>query len=295
MHTAPDGTQSASLAAAIAGQGRTREFPYTRRDFDWVRRVLHDHAGIELAEHKIDMVYNRLVGRLRALSLSSFSDYAKRVESDPHEFGEFINAMTTNLTAFFREQHHFDFLAGPFLEQCRSRGKRQLRIWSAGCSMGEEPYSIAMTLAEALGNELAEWDVRILASDIDSRVLQTAADGIYSLERISKLDPKRLARHFLRGTGSNAGRVRIKSHIQQLISFRQINLMRPLPLKGPFDLIFCRNVMIYFNNESQAQLLDRFADLLDAEGALVVGHSESPYRLTQRLRLSGSTIYRKVH
>lgn len=293
MQTASD-TSAPSLAAAISGQEKGREFPYTRQDFDWVRRVLHDHAGIELAEHKKDMVYNRLVGRLRKLNLKSFKDYAGRVENDPAEFGEFINAMTTNLTAFFREQHHFDFLAGPFLQQCRSQGKRQIRIWSAGCSMGEEPYSIAMTLVDTLGDELANWDIRILASDIDSRVLETAAAGVYSLERISKLDPRRLSRHFLRGTGSNAGRVKTKPHLQQMIEFRQINLMQPLPLKGPVDLIFCRNVMIYFNNDSQARLLDRFADLLTDDGVLVVGHSESPYRLTQRLRLSGNTIYRKV-
>lgn len=294
MHTVPD-TSAKSLAASLAGQGQSREFPYTQKDFEWVRQTLHAHAGIELADHKKDMVYNRLVGRLRALSLDSFRTYTQRVEADPLEFSEFINAMTTNLTAFFREQHHFDFLAGEFLDQCRARGQRRLRIWSAGCSMGEEPYSIAMTLAEVLGAELPSWDIRILASDIDSRVLQTAADGIYSLERISKLAPTRLSKFFLRGTGKNGGRVRIKPELQQLISFRQINLMQPLPLKGPFDLIFCRNVMIYFNNDSQARLLDRFADLLDPQGVLVVGHSESPYRLTQRLRLTGNTIYRKVH
>lgn len=294
MHTAPD-TSTGSLAADLLGQGRSREFPYTRKDFEWVRHALHAHAGIDLADHKKDMVYNRLVGRLRALSLDSFRAYTQRVEDDPQEFNEFINAMTTNLTAFFREQHHFDFLAGEFLRQCRARGQRRLRIWSAGCSMGEEPYSIAMTLIEALGPELPAWDIRILASDIDSRVLQTAADGIYSLERISKLEPARLSRFFLRGTGKNGGRVRVKPQLQEMISFRQINLMQPLPLKGPFDLIFCRNVMIYFNNDSQARLLDRFADLLDSQGVLVVGHSESPYRLTRRLCLTGHTTYRKVH
>ncbi|MBP0049427.1 protein-glutamate O-methyltransferase CheR [Marinobacterium sp. AK62] len=293
MHTASD-PSSDSLAAALAGQGRSREFPYTRKDFEWVRRALHQHAGIELAEHKKDMVYNRLVGRLRALSLKDFEAYARRVESDPVEFGEFINAMTTNLTAFFREQHHFDFLGGEYLNQCRARGQRRLRIWSAGCSMGEEPYSIAMTLIDALGPELPEWDIRILASDIDSRVLQTAQAGVYSLERISKLDKAQLSRHFLRGTGHNTGRVRIKPGVQALVQFRQINLMEPLPVKGPVDLIFCRNVMIYFNNTSQAILLERFADVLDEQGILIVGHSESPYRLTHRLRLSGNTIYRKV-
>lgn len=294
MQTASD-PSSGSPVTALADQGRSREFPYTRKDFEWVRRALHQHAGIELAEHKKDMVYNRLVGRLRVLSLKDFETYARRVESDPVEFGEFINAMTTNLTAFFREQHHFDFLAGEFLNECRARGQRRLRIWSAGCSMGEEPYSIAMTLIDALGPELPDWDIRILASDIDSRVLQTAQAGVYNLESISRLDKAQLSRHFLRGTGQNNGRVRIKPSVQALIQFRQINLMEPLPLKGPLDLIFCRNVMIYFNNASQAALLERFADVLDDEqGILIVGHSESPYRLTHRLRLSGNTIYRKV-
>ncbi|MBS97190.1 MAG: chemotaxis protein CheR [Oceanospirillaceae bacterium] len=272
---------------------KVREFTFTRRDFDWVRRELQDYAGIVLAENKQDMVYNRLVSRIRALKLKSFSEYFALLDGSPEEFGQFINAMTTNLTAFFREKHHFDYLATRLLPAIRVQGERRLRGWSAGCSMGEEPYSIAIALHEAL-SDFDQWDIRLLASDIDSGVLRTAEAGVYSMERLSTIDTGVVRRAFMKGTGANAGRVRVKSHLRDMISFRQINLMQPFPIKGPLDFIFCRNVMIYFDQPTQARLLDRFADVLAPGGVLMVGHSESPYRLTKRLRLIGGTVYQKV-
>lgn len=270
-----------------------REFVFTHADFEWIRRELYDYAGIVLADHKQDMVYNRLASRLRALGLRSFGDYFVLLDRSHEEFGRFINAMTTNLTAFFRERHHFEYLANQLVPKLRARGTRRIRGWSAGCSVGEEPYSIAITLAEALPDR-EQWDIHLLASDIDSGVLRIADEGVYPIERLNTVPPDMIKRGFLKGIGNNLGRAGVKPFLREMISFEQINLMQPFPIREPFDFIFCRNVMIYFDHKTQARLLDRFADVLAPGGVLLVGHSESPYRLTRRLRLVGGTVYEKV-
>jgi chemotaxis protein methyltransferase CheR len=273
-----------------------QEFAFTDRDFEFLRALVSEHAGIALGEHKRQLVYGRLTRRLRQLQIPTFGEYCAYVQHNlEHELGEVINAITTNLTAFFRENHHFEHLAGSALPDlaARNAANRRLRLWSAGCSTGEEPYSIAMTLAESLP-ELAAWDAKILATDIDSQVLARAAAGEYADERVRDLAGERLRRWFQRGAGAHAGKVRVADGLRQLIAFRRLNLMEAWPIRGPFDAIFCRNVVIYFDKPTQKALFDRFADLLVSEGYLYVGHSETLYRTCDRFRLVGRTIYQKI-
>jgi chemotaxis protein methyltransferase CheR len=274
---------------------KTREFVFTDQDFDHIRTLVNQHTGIALAEGKREMVYSRLSRRLRQLQLERFGDYCARLEAgDTNELGEFVNAVTTNLTAFFREMHHFDYLRAtlfPTLLQDKARRQR-LRIWSAGCSTGEEPYSIAMVVRELFA-DTSGWDIKLLATDIDSQVLATAQQGIYHAERVHGISPERLRCWFHKGTGSNADRVRVTSELQALIAFRQLNLMQAWPMRGPFDVIFCRNVVIYFDKATQRRLFDRFADLLAPHGLLFVGHSESLFNVSDRFELLGKTIYRR--
>jgi len=271
-----------------------REVPFTLADFNQMRSILYDYAGIALADHKKDMAYNRLVRRLRELKLGSFDDYFHYLEGNESEFSQFINAMTTNLTAFFREKHHFDFLANELVHEVERLKTRRLRGWSAGCSIGEETYSIAIALRGLTSVDTRSWDIELHATDIDSRVLQTAREGIYSLERVQVLPPDIKRQWFLRGRGEHLGKAMVRPELKHMISFHQLNLMRGWNIPGPLDFIFCRNVMIYFDNETQARLLGRMADLLKPGGYLFVGHSESPYRLTDRFELIGKTIYRRV-
>ncbi|MGE3539894.1 MAG: protein-glutamate O-methyltransferase CheR [Candidatus Tectimicrobiota bacterium] len=271
-----------------------REFQFNSQDFDFLRRLVSQQTGIVLSEAKRDLVYGRLAKRLRQLGLESFRDYCQLLQEEhTTELENLVNAMTTNLTMFFRENHHFEYLAQmllPGLMQARAHTRR-LRIWSAGCSTGEEPYSIAMVCKEVLGSN--DWDVKILATDIDSNVLATGQRGIYSADRVQGIAPARLRRWFQQGRGSQTGAVRVSPELQALITFRQLNLMQPWPMRGPFDVIFCRNVVIYFDKETQRQLFNRFADLLEAQGNLFVGHSESLFKVTERFELLGKTIYRR--
>lgn len=272
-----------------------REFELTDRDFDYLRDLVGQHTGITLGDHKRQLVYGRLAKRLRELQLANFAEYCRYVENHTDsELSEVINAITTNLTSFFRENHHFEHLAEHALldrRECNAPTRR-LRIWSAGCSTGEEPYSIAMTLAETFPDR-AGWDMRILATDIDSQVLAKAQSGVYPDERIKDLPPSRAKRWFSRGTGVNAGKVKVSSKLQELISFKQLNLMNEWPMRGPFDIIFCRNVVIYFDKPTQRKLFDRYADLLAPNGYLYVGHSESLHGTSERFKLIGRTIYQK--
>jgi chemotaxis protein methyltransferase CheR len=272
-----------------------REFPFTAADFDCIRTLVNQHTGIVLSDAKRDLVYGRLTKRLRQLQLESFQAYCQVLQTgDPEELEQLVNAITTNLTMFFREAHHFDALASallPALMHSKAPARR-LRIWSAGCSTGEEPYSIAM-VCKAVIPDAAGWDVKILATDIDSHVLSTAQRGIYSAERLQGLSPEHLQRWFSKGQGANTGLVRVAPALQELITFRQLNLMHPWPMRGPFDIIFCRNVVIYFDKATQCQLFERFADLLDTRGYLFVGHSESLFQITDRFELLGKTIYRR--
>ncbi|MBM3224631.1 MAG: protein-glutamate O-methyltransferase CheR [Candidatus Tectomicrobia bacterium] len=271
------------------------EFTLTTQDFDWIRTLVTEQTGIVLSEAKRDLVYGRLTKRLRHLGLDSFRAYCQRLQAgDPGELEHLVNALTTNLTMFFREVHHFDYLADTVLPALLARHaqSRRLRLWSAGCSTGEEPYSLAMVCREVVPAN-AGWDVKILATDIDSSVLATAQQGIYSAERVQGMSPERLQHWFRKGQGQHAGLVRVSPALQELITFRQLNLIHPLPMRGPFDVIFCRNVVIYFDKPTQRQLFERFADVLDPQGHLFVGHSESLFKVTERFALLGKTIYRR--
>lgn len=271
---------------------RDREFDFTTKHFATVRDELYDYAGIVLADHKQDMAYNRLVRRLRDLKLNSFDDYLAFLDQNPAEFTQFINALTTNLTAFYREKHHFDFVREQILPEIINSGERRIRGWSAGCSLGEEPYSLAMTLLDA-GVDPLRWDLRLLATDIDSKVLQSAQSGVYAYERVKTLPKSLLSRWFLKGKGKRDGHVKVRSELQSMITFKYLNLMQDWPVQGPLDFIFCRNVMIYFDQDTQARLLQRMAALLKPNGYLFVGHSEALARHASSFQLVGKTIYRK--
>lgn len=265
-----------------------REFTFDERDFRRVCRMIREYAGIHLHPHKRDMVYSRLARRVRALDMDRFGDYLDFVEADPDaELQGFINALTTNLTSFFREAHHFDMLA----ELLRARGTGGQRIWCNAASTGEEPYTLAITACEAFGTMTPP--VRILATDIDTNVLQTAARGVYPVERINSLSLQRRRQFFQRGNGANAGMCRVKPELQALIEFRPLNLLDDdYGLKGGFDAVFCRNVMIYFDKATQYQVLQRMAPLIAPGGLLFAGHSESFGHAHDLITSCGRTTYR---
>jgi chemotaxis protein methyltransferase CheR len=276
-------------------QPAAQEFELTDADFNRLRQLVREHTGIALSEAKRELVYGRLARRLRRLKLTSFAEYCDLVENRPaEELQEFTNAITTNLTSFFRESYHFEHLAAdvfPQLERERARTKR-IRIWSAACSTGEEPYSIAMVVREALAH-LRDWDIKVLATDIDSKVVATAAEGVYGSDRLKGVSPERVRRWFPQAAG-RPDSCAATAELKALITFRQLNLVEAWPMKGPFDVIFCRNVVIYFDKDTQRRLFDRMAELQDPGGWLFIGHSENLLNLTSRYKLVGRTIYRKV-
>jgi chemotaxis protein methyltransferase CheR len=259
------------------------------RDFTLVRQLIAEYAGIKLTEQKRNMVYTRLLRRLRARGLGSFSAYLGLVqENGSIERESFVNALTTNLTAFFREPHHFELLGA--LAQRRADARLPpMRIWSSACSTGEEAWSIAMILREAgCAGE-------ILATDIDTDVLQTASAGVYRSDRAGSLEPERLRKHFLRGAGAYEGWVTMRPELRAMVKFAQFNLQSPVwPAQDRFDAIFCRNVVIYFDRESQRRLVARFAELLRPGGVLIVGHSESFPAGHPAFRSCGRTAYERV-
>lgn len=267
----------------------TREFAFTRQDFDRVRRLIYQVAGISLSDCKQDLVYGRLARRLRALGEHSFDRYLSAIEEgDNAELEIFVNALTTNLTAFFREPHHFPTLAEHAARHLRTG--TPYRVWSSACSTGEEAYSIAITLTEVLDAHPGE--VRLLASDLDTQVLDTARKGIYPVERVKGIDPVRLRRFFQRGVGRNAGLARVRTDRTCAIRFEQINLLEARwPIDTPLDVIFCRNVMIYFDRSTQRKLLQRFLPLLKPDGLLICGHSESLMHSADLFRNLGHTVY----
>lgn len=271
-----------------------KEFEFTREDFDYLRKVVSDSTGIVASEDKYTMYYSRLAARLRALELADFRAYRDYLgKNQETESIELINSVTTNLTSFFREIHHFDYLRDEVIAARRQSGDRRLRIWSAGCSSGEEAYSIAMTLQQAIA-DVNQWDIRILATDIDSQVLEAAKNGIYDAARVDSLDETLLKRYFEPVADDSRGRVRINENLSRMIQFQQLNLLHQWPMREKFDLIFCRNVVIYFSAETKAELVDRFADQLVSDGLLMMGHSESLYRTSSRFELLGKTVYRLV-
>jgi len=266
-----------------------REFQFKRRDFDYLRRLVTSHTGIVLSENKYDMLYARLVRRIRQLGLASFAQYVDLIRSGQEgEFIQLVNAITTNLTAFFREPHHFDYLRDQVVPSVSDRG---MHIWSAGCATGEEPYSIAMTLLEALPPR-GQRGLRIRATDLDSNALQTARDGIYSLERLAGIGPARQRRWFLRGRGANEGLARVKPELQAPVRFSPLNLLGDWPAGPGFDAIFCRNVLIYFDKATKQRVLDRFAQALVPGGFLFLGHSESLLGVNEAFEPVGRSCYR---
>ena len=271
---------------------QNKEFEFTRDDFDYLRGIVTKTTGIVAPDDKYTMYYSRLARRLRSLGLSDFAAYRQFLKSNSDtESIELVNAVTTNLTSFFREKHHFDYLRDSLIpEKIRQRDFR-LRIWSAGCSTGEEPYTIAITLFDAIPDP-DKWDIKILATDIDSNVLKTASEAIYDEARVADLDRNMLRRYFKKGSGANAGKVKVNAALREMIQFKQLNLLHDWPISEKMDFIFCRNVVIYFDKETKAKLVDRFANQLVNNGTLFMGHSESLYKSTERFSLLGKTIYR---
>lgn len=270
------------------------EFDFSDKDFKRVKSMVYDFAGIDLNESKKNLVYNRLAKRIRFLQMNRFSEYLDYVEEvGEEEFVNLINAITTNLTFFFRENHHFEYLANQVIPHLLAKNKasKKIRIWSAGCSTGEEPYSLAVVLKEAVP---AGWDARVLATDLDTTVVETAQRGVYNIERLKGVSEARKKRWFLKGSGDRAGFVKVKPELQQIIDFGQINLMNEWPIRDKIDVIFCRNVVIYFDKPTQSKLFNRYADLLQEEGHLFIGHSESLYKVCDRFELLGQTVYRKL-
>ena len=270
-----------------------REFHFSKQDFDLLRQLVNKYTGICLSDHKQEMLYSRLSRRLRALKLDSFASYYKLLLSDDNdELLQFINAVTTNLTSFFRESHHFDLLSQVMLPRLLAKKKdtRRIRIWSAGCASGEEAYSIAMVVKEIVPTD---WDVKILATDLDSSVLAKAIQGVYEEDKMANISSNRLHRWFKKGTRAQAGKVQVVPELQSVITFKRLNLIEAWPMRGPFDIIFCRNVVIYFDKSTQKVLFERFANILDHEGYLVIGHSENLFQLSDRFRLLQQTVYVK--
>ena len=280
------------MEMAIAGADTARrEFELSDAEFAQVRRLIYEHAGISLSDSKREMVYSRLARRLRDKGLKSFRDYLQLLEqNDAEEWELFTNALTTNLTSFFREAHHFPLLAEHIGQQ---KGGRPVLLWCAASSTGEEPYSMAMTMVELYGS--FKTPVKILATDVDTNVLATAESGVYSRERVERLSPAQLKRFFQSGTGANADKVRVREELREMVTFRQLNLLdKTWPVRGPFDAIFCRNVMIYFDKETQYEILRKFVPLMRPDALLFAGHSESFYHAADLFKSRGKTVYEPV-
>ena len=269
-----------------------REFRFTDKNFAHIQSLAYETTGIKLSAHKRNMVYGRLSRRLRRLGMESFDEYCHLIDDrSGGEFTEFINSITTNLTSFFRENYHFEFLKNTVLpDLVKTKKDKRLRAWSAGCSTGEEPYSIAITIADTV-NRLG-WDAKILATDLDSNVIEKGKSAVYSEDRIESLPESIKRAGFNRQKSNNL--VQVKPRFCRLITFKQLNLLNQWPMKGPFDFIFCRNVVIYFDKDTQRVLFDKMADMLVMGGYLFIGHSESLHRVSNRFSSKGRTIYQRT-
>lgn len=287
-------------AAALANQpaaAPTREFAFSEADFQTLKKLAYDYAGIALSESKQNLIYSRLSRRLRVLKLESFHAYCDYLAETQSEVENFINSISTNHTKFFREMHHFEHfrahVAAPFGQAVARKPGGRLRVWSAGCSTGEEPYTIAAVLKREIRDFVGN-DVRILATDIDTEVIRKAALGEYPAASFEEV-PKEYQALFPRQRASGSGeKAVIEEDLRSLIVFRRLNLMDDWPFRGLFDAIFCRNVMIYFDGPTKANLVDRFTDLLRVGSWLYIGHSESLLGSHPRLKLAGRTIYRRT-
>lgn len=273
-----------------------REFQLSDADFNRIRDLVSQKVGIVLADHKKQMIYSRLVRRLREHKLDSFTKYIDFLTGPggDEEIVDFVNAVTTNLTSFFREPHHFEYLSENVFKPLSGSADKRLRVWSAGCSSGMEPYTIAMVLQESLTG-LAGWDAKILATDIDTNMLNTGSNGIY-VEEATKKIPANYHKHFSPAQPNQYGepQVEMSKHLKSLTSFKQLNLLEDWPMKGPFDVIFCRNVVIYFDKPTQKIIFNKYADLLKPGGHLFIGHSENLFNVCDRFESLGKTIYRKA-
>ncbi|PKO33440.1 MAG: chemotaxis protein CheR [Betaproteobacteria bacterium HGW-Betaproteobacteria-7] len=288
VDTSRPNTPPTGISSLIGRDASGREFNFLPADFERVRKLIYQHAGISLSPVKQDMVYSRLARRLRATGSRTFAEYLDALEKgDSSEWERFVNSLTTNLTSFFREPHHFPI----FAEHLQKIGNRRpIRVWCSAASTGEEPYSIAMTVAETFGSNCSH--VSIIASDLDTNVLETARKGVYSADRVEKLSPERLRRFFLRGTGTQDGYVAVRPELKELVQFQRINLLdASYAVKGPLDVIFCRNVMIYFDKPTQYKILSRFAPMMQADGLMFAGHSESFMHAADLFRSLGKTVY----
>lgn len=270
-----------------------RDIEFSGADFERIRKLIYDTAGIALNDSKQQMAYSRLSRRVRATGSGSFHEYLNRLEAsrDSSEWQEFINSLTTNLTYFFREQHHFPVLE-EFVRKHLKDNPKSPRVWCSAASTGEEPYSIAMTVAESGAPQ-----AKIVATDIDTNVLAQADRGVYKLETVQSVDNRLLRKYFLKGSGDNAGLVRIRPELRQMVIFRQTNLLEDswaVRSNDPFDIIFCRNVMIYFDKPTQKNILHKFAQVLKPGGLLFAGHSENFADSGAPFRLQGKTVYERI-
>lgn len=270
----------------------------TDREFEKISDLVKNLCGINLHQGKKELVKARLNKRLRALNLSNFDDYIAHIRADASgdELITMLDAISTNLTSFFRENGHFEHLAQTVLPQIvanRAGARGRLRIWSAGCSSGEEPYTIAIVLHETI-QDLAAWDAKILATDLSTKVLAKAVEGVFNADRLRGIPGAIVQRHFTCVQTKPERVFRVQDSLRRLISFARLNLLEAWPMTGPFDIIFCRNVMIYFDKPTQTRLIDRFWNLLGPAGILYVGHSESLAGVKHRFEYVRPTVYRKA-
>lgn len=264
-------------------------------EFNLIKEIIYKESGIHLSDMKKALVQSRVLKRLRELKLWNYEDYCEYLTDNyDTEIVNLINCITTNKTDFFREPKHFEFLKQTALPEFERAGKKHIKIWSAGCSIGAEPYTIAISVFEHFRDRTGP-DVKILATDIDTQVLQKAELGVYSISEIESIDVEILKRYFMRGIGENDGLIKIKDESKRITSFQRLNLLDDrYPMKGTFDIIFCRNVIIYFDTESRKKLFEKFHSYLNKDGYLIMGHSETLMGLTNKFNFIGNTIYRKV-
>ena len=287
---APSSRQVDGLGDIGSAGGQGREFAWTDDDFSRVQSMIYKRAGISLQEGKHAMVYSRLSRRLRDTGYQSFRDYLGWLEkSEGPEWQEFVNALTTNLTSFFREHHHFEILTNLLKSRPTSA---PWNVWCNAASTGEEPYSIVMTAVDVLGPSAA---FKLTASDIDSKVLASAARGVYRVDGLKGVSQAQIQRFFMRGKGDNEGMARVKPELQKMINFISVNLIRDdWPFRDPFDVVFCRNVMIYFDAATQRKVLERIHRVMKPGGMLFVGHAENFSESRDLFTLKGKTVYERV-